>query len=84
MVWAPVHEYGATTAVAPLRARIVVRTRGPARRSRPAPALAWISAATAAFALALPFSPTVLAGLLSVTVAYGVATEAARRWLHAR
>jgi Mg2+-importing ATPase len=72
----------------------VVRTRGPVQHSRVSPALLWSSAATAALAVALPFSPlgpvfqfvplppAVIAALLLLTVAYCVASEAAKRWFY--
>ena len=72
----------------------VVRTRGPLRRGRPAPALAWTAAATGAAAVALPYTPLgaafqlvplpapVLGGLLLVTLAYVLASEGAKRWFY--
>jgi len=72
----------------------VVRTRGPLRRSPPSPALAWIAAATALAAVALPFTRAgsvfqlvplpapVLGGILLVTLGYAAASEAAKRWFY--
>jgi P-type Mg2+ transporter len=72
----------------------VVRTRGAFHRSRASRGQLWSAAATAALALALPFSPLaaafqfvslpppLLGALLLLTLAYGLATEAAKRWFY--
>jgi P-type Mg2+ transporter len=72
----------------------VVRTRGSVQGSRPSATLAWSAAATGAVALILPFVPVgaafrlvplpgaVLAALVLLTLAYGVATEGAKRWFY--
>jgi Mg2+-importing ATPase len=72
----------------------VVRTRGPLHRGRPAPALVWIALLTGGFALLLPYlpqgevfrlvplPPSLVAALLLVTLAYGIATEGAKRWFY--
>jgi len=75
---------------------MTLRTRGPLWRSRAAPWLVGLSAATASCALALPFvpplapalgftplQPQVLASLLALIVAYVACTEMAKRWVSA-
>ncbi len=72
---------------------LVLRTRGPAWRSRPSPLLLWTTVAAAAFALAIPFfgpasalfgfvplSAGEMVVVVGIVGAYLVATEAAKRW----
>ena len=72
---------------------LVLRTRGPAWRSRPSDLLLWTTIAATAFALATPFLGRVstlfsfvplstgeLATTVGIVVAYLAATELAKRW----
>jgi P-type Mg2+ transporter len=72
---------------------LVLRTRGPAWRSRPSSLLLWTTVAAAAFALAAPFfgrasrlfgfvplSTFEMGTVVGIVVAYLAATEAAKRW----
>ena len=79
-----------------LAVALVLRTRGPAHRSRPGRALVASTAIVAALALALPYLPgaalvglvplpwPTLAGLLAITGAYVAATERFKRRFFAR
>jgi len=71
---------------------LVLRTRGPAWRSRPSPLLLWTTAGAMAFALTVPFlgaasalfgfvplGATEVAGVVGIVVAYLLATEVAKR-----
>jgi Mg2+-importing ATPase len=72
---------------------LILRTRGPAWRSRPSPLLLWTTVGTAAFALAVPFfgswsrlfgfvplSPTEMWAVAGIVATYLAATEATKRW----
>ncbi len=72
---------------------LVLRTRGPAWRSRPSALLLWTTVASAAFALATPFlgrasalfgfvplSAVEMATVAGIVTAYLAATEVAKRW----
>jgi Mg2+-importing ATPase len=72
---------------------LVLRTRGPAWRSRPSALLLWTTVAATAFALATPFfgrgstlfgfvplSTVEMGTVVGIVIAYLVATEAAKRW----
>jgi Mg2+-importing ATPase len=76
---------------------LIVRTRGPFLRSRPGPAILWITVLVAAVAIGLPYVPPAaelfgfvplppwtLAALLSITLAYLAANEVAKRLLRRR
>lgn len=76
---------------------LVIRTRRPALRSRPAPAMLWgVAAATAIAALLLawpaaalalgfaPLTPPLLAAVLAIVMAYAIASEAAKRMMLGR
>ncbi|RMD71186.1 MAG: magnesium-translocating P-type ATPase, partial [Gammaproteobacteria bacterium] len=67
----------------------ILRTRRPAWRSRPGRWLLWSSLATAAFTLALPYTPfgadlppTTVLILLGVVILYGIANEVTKRWFY--
>ena len=73
---------------------LVLRTRGPAWRSRPSALLLWTTAAAAAFALATPFfgrgsalfgfvplSAVEMGAVVGIVIAYLAATELAKRWV---
>jgi Mg2+-importing ATPase len=71
---------------------LALRTREPIGRSPPSPLLTWSIAAIAAAAILLPYAPVaaplqlvrlpidLLAGVVLLSVAYTVATEALKRW----
>ena len=72
---------------------LVLRTRGPAWRSRPSALLLWTTVAAAAFALATPFfgrvstlfafvplSTVEMGTVVGIVIAYLAATEVAKRW----
>ena len=72
---------------------LVLRTRGPAWRSRPSDLLLWTTVAATAFALATPFfgrvsalfgfvrlSPVEMGTVVGIVIAYLAATELAKRW----
>ncbi len=72
---------------------LILRTRGPAWRSRPSALLLWTTVAAAVFALAVPFfgrgsrlfgfvplSPMELGSAVGIVTAYLAATEATKRW----
>ena len=72
---------------------LVLRTRGPAWRSRPSALLLWTTVAATAFALAVPFfgrgstlfgfvplSTVEMGTVVGIVTAYLAATEAAKRW----
>lgn len=74
---------------------LVLRTRGPALRSRPGRVLLWSTLVTIAVALAIPFLPSVarvfgfvplpshvLAMVLGIAVAYLLITEVAKLWFY--
>jgi Mg2+-importing ATPase len=75
---------------------LVVRTRRPFWRSRPGAVLLWLTAGTAALALAIPVLPgaalfgfvplpvPVMAGLVAITAAYVAASELTKRWFFTR
>ena len=75
---------------------LIVRTWGPAWKSRPSALLSWLSLAVGALALALPYLPgagwfgfvplplPVMAGLVAITLAYLAASEAAKHLYLAR
>lgn len=75
---------------------LVLRTHRPAWTSRPAPLMLGLTAAVAAFAIVLPYSPAaawfdlvplkpaILGSVLGITAAYLTATEAAKRWFFQR
>ena len=79
-----------------LAVALVVRTRGPALRSRPGPLLLWSTLAVAVIAVGLPYSPLaaglgfvplplpLLLAMLGITGLYAVATEMLKRWVFAR
>jgi Mg2+-importing ATPase len=73
---------------------MVLRTHGPAWRSRPSGLLLWTTVAVGALALALPYldglakvfgfvalGPGLIAAVLAIVAAYVAATEAAKLWL---
>jgi Mg2+-importing ATPase len=73
---------------------LVLRTRGPAWRSRPSALLLWTTAAAAAFALATPFfgrgsalfgfvplSIIEMGTVVGIVIAYLAATELAKCWV---
>jgi Mg2+-importing ATPase len=73
---------------------LVLRTRGPAWRSRPSALLLWTTVAATAFALVTPFfgsgstlfgfvplSPVEMATVVGIVIAYLAATEAAKAWV---
>jgi Mg2+-importing ATPase len=72
---------------------LVLRTRGPLRRSRPSPLLLWATLATTVPALLIPFlgsfsalfgfvplSLLEMASVLGIVLVYLAATEATKRW----
>ena len=72
---------------------LVLRTRGPAWRSRPSALLLWTTVAATAFALATPFfgrgstlfgfvplSTVEMGTVVGIVIAYLAATEVAKRW----
>jgi Mg2+-importing ATPase len=72
---------------------LVLRTRGPAWRSRPSALLLWTTGAAAAFALVVPFlgpwsrlfgfvplSPVEIATIVGIVGTYLAATELTKRW----
>jgi P-type Mg2+ transporter len=72
---------------------LVLRTRGPAWRSRPSDLLLWTTVAATAFALATPFfgrasalfgfvplSAVEMGTVVGIVIAYLAATESAKRW----
>jgi Mg2+-importing ATPase len=71
---------------------LVLRTRRPVWRSRPARGLLWLVVAVSAVAVGAPYTPlgrvfglvplpaAVLGAVLAITVAYAAATEAAKWW----
>jgi len=72
---------------------LVLRTRGPAWRSRPSALLLWTTVAATTFALATPFlgrasalfgfvplSAVEMATVAGIVTAYLAATEVAKRW----
>jgi magnesium-transporting ATPase (P-type) len=72
---------------------LILRTRGPAWRSRPSALLLWTTVAATAFALAIPFfgrgsalfgfvplSTVEMATVVGIVIAYLAATEVAKRW----
>ncbi len=72
---------------------LVLRTRGPAWRSRPSTLLLWMTIAAAVLALAVPFfgpgsrlfgfvplSPMEMGTVVGIVTAYLAATEATKRW----
>ncbi|MCP2138546.1 Mg2+-importing ATPase [Rhizobium sp. SLBN-94] len=75
---------------------LVVRTRKPFWRSRPSALISWLTLAFAIFAIAIPALPgadwfgfvplplPVVAGLITITLAYLAASEAAKHWFFAR
>jgi Mg2+-importing ATPase len=76
---------------------MVLRTQGPAWRSRPAALLAWTTAAVIAVALLTPYlgalsglfdfkplSPVLLGSLIAIVAGYVAATEAAKVWFFRR
>ena len=76
---------------------LVLRTRGPAWRSRPSALLLWTTVAASAFALAIPFlgrastlfgfvplSAVEMGTVIGIVTAYLAATEAAKRWFFRR
>ena len=70
---------------------LIIRTVGPALKSRPSPWLLWMSLATASITMALPYlpigaklglsplPPTLLAFMLGIAVLYGVVVEGTKR-----
>ena len=75
---------------------LVVRTRKAFWKSRPGALLSWLTAGVALLAVAIPYLPgvdrfgfvplpaTVIAGLMAITLAYLVASEAAKSWFFPR
>ena len=72
---------------------LILRTRGPAWRSRPSALLLWTTIGATVFALAVPFfgpgsrlfgfvalSPVEMGTVVGIVVAYLAATEATKRW----
>jgi Mg2+-importing ATPase len=72
---------------------LILRTRGPAWRSRPSALLLWTTVAATVFALAVPFfgpgsrlfgfvplSPMEMGAVVGIVTAYLAATEATKRW----
>ena len=75
---------------------LIVRTRKAFWRSRPSAMLSWLTLAVGLFAIAIPYLPgadwfgfvplpaSVTAGLMVITLAYLVASEATKHWFFAR
>jgi len=75
---------------------LIVRTRKAFWRSRPSAMLSWLTLAVGLFAIAIPYLPgadwfgfvplpaSVTAGLVVITLAYLVASEATKHWFFAR
>ncbi len=75
---------------------MIVRTRKPFWKSRPSGMLAWLTLAMGMLAIAIPYLPgegwfgfaplplSVMAGLIAITLAYLVASEATKRWFFDR